>query len=112
MTFRRDFGTDPITGAKQTFVIDDENHFSIVTETDIQPILAANYEDRKTGDGKWGGNWDKDGETFVRFARIPLDIYYNEKMLPAWIRNDPKELLKWLQRSEQEVFRTRSGRFL
>lgn len=112
MTFRRDFGTDPLTGAKQTFVIDDENHFSIVTETDIQPILEANYEDRKTGDGAWGGSWDKDGETFVRFARIPLDIYYNEKLLPKWIRNDPKELLKWLQRSEQEVFRTRTGTFL
>ena len=112
MTFRRDFGTDPLTGGKQTFVINDDRTFSIVTETDIEPVLAANYEARKHADLRWGDSWEKDGETFVKFASIPLDIYYNEHILPKWVRSDTKELVKWLQRSEQAPLRVRHGTFV
>lgn len=111
MAFERPFGVDPLTGAKQTFRIDDENHFSIVTEADIEPILRANYEDRKA-DGPIGGSWDKDGETFQLFARIPNEIYYNEKILPKWIRNDTKELVKWLQKPEQLALRAKNWTFV
>ena len=113
MAFRRDFGTDPLTGAKQFFVIDeqDPSKFSIETVEDIEPILAANYEARKE-EGPIAGSWDRNGETFRHFARIPNSILYNEHILPRWIRHDTKELVKWLQRPEQEALRTKRWKFV
>lgn len=109
----RPFGYDPITGATETLHFDAEGKVHIVTATDIEPVLRANYDDRMQSDGKkWGDSWDKDGQTFIRFARIPLSIYYNERLLPKWVKNDPKELMKWLQRPEQEPLRARFGNFV
>lgn len=113
MAFSRPFGIDPLTGGKETIHFDDDGKIRIVKETDVETVLAQNYEDRKhTNASEWGDSWDKDGESFIRFARIPLDIYYNEKLLPKWVRNDPKELMKWLQKPEQEPLRARWGNFV
>ena len=112
MAYSRPFGIDPITGGKETIHFDDDGKIRIVKETNVEAILAQNYEDRKYSTKEWGDSWEKDGESFVRFARIPLDVYYNENLLPRDIRNDPKEFIKWIQRPEQEAFRARWGNFV
>lgn len=110
---KRPFGYDPLTGAKETLEFTSDGKIRIVTETDIEPVLRANYDDRMQSDAKvWGDSWEKDGESFIRFARIPLSVYYNENLLPKWVRNDPKELIKWLQKPEQEPLKARFGNFL
>lgn len=113
MASSRPFGYDPLTGGKQTVHFDDDGKVRIVKETDVESVLRANYDDRMQSDAtKWGDSWEKDGQAFIRFARIPLDIYYNENILPRDIRNDPKELMLWLQRPEQEPLRARFGKFV
>ena len=108
MSFRRPFGYDPLTGKKQTFVINDDKTFSIETETDIEPILRANYEAKKVAPTKWG-SWDKPGEAFTHYGSIPMGVYMS---LPRDIRCDAREVTKWLQKSDNEVFRVRGGMFL
>lgn len=113
MAYSRPFGFDPLTGAKETIHFDDDGKIRIVKEANVEHILRQNYEDRKdSSPTQWGDSWEKDGQSFIRFARIPLDIYHNENLLPRDIRHDEKELMKWLQRPEQEAFRARWGDFV
>lgn len=113
MAWSRPFGYDPLTGGKETIHFDDDGKIRIVKETDIEDVLARNYEARKhTNPHEWHNNWDKEGEAFTHFASIPLDIYFNDNLVPRWLRNDPKELAKWLQKPEQEAFRARWGNFV
>lgn len=113
MAYSRPFGVCPLTGAKESIHFDDEGKIHIVRENDVEGILRQNYDDRMQTDAtKWGDSWDKDGQTFIRFARIPLDIWNDPKMMPQWLKNDPKELMLWLQRPEQEPLRARFGTFV
>ncbi len=112
---RRPFGIDPLTGA-QEFLEFEDGKIKITREhsvSNMDAVLRQNYEDRKhTSPNQWGDSWEKDGETFVKFAGIPLDIYYNENIVPKWLRTDVPELVKWLQKPEQEAFKAHHGTFL
>lgn len=112
MAYSRPFGYDPLTGGKETIHFDDDGKIRIVKETDVEPVLRRNYDLRMQTDAtKWGDSWDRDGETFIHFAGIPLDIYHNDKLVPPHLRHDGQELLKWLQKPEQEAFKCHFGKF-
>lgn len=70
------------------------------TKADIAPILEMNKRIRNRVDER--APW-KEGD---KVATIPAVVYWN---LPEHIRNDPEEFDKWLNHSDQEPFRTRSG---
>lgn len=78
---------------------DDKIYFE--EKTDISPILEMNKEIKKRVDEN--APW-KEGDLF---ARIPPQVYWD---LPAEIRNDDKEFDRWLNHSDQEPFRLRTGR--
>lgn len=52
--------------------------------------------------------WDDSKPMGVHVARLPLTIYYD--LLKRGILRDPVEMKKWLDRPENDVFRTRKGR--
>ena len=65
MAYSRPFGTNALTGARETIHFDDDGHITIETEVDNTAILAANAEARKNAPSRWGDSWEKDGQTFV-----------------------------------------------
>ncbi len=113
MAYSRPFGVDPLTGGKETIHFDDDGKIRIVKETNVEAILQRNYDERMQTDAKkWGDNWDKDGEAFIKFASIPLDIYHNEAIIPRDLRHDGPALLKWLQRPENRELTCHLGKFV
>lgn len=102
----RPFGFDPITGKRETFFYDElTGDFHIKTETDIEPVLEHAHDMRGLFRGPGGGRWTE-GE---RVASVPLSVYYEQLVKTGKIR-DKKEIKKWLNQSDNQVFRTRPGR--
>jgi hypothetical protein len=106
-TFRRSVGrgTHPVTGlpieVMRTEFLEDEH------------LQALNTEERNSRDAKpWssGAGSDKGGNMpMVRVGRIPLNKMYAD--LAAKMREGDKEHMRWwLNRDENQPFRTRSGK--
>lgn len=103
----RPFGYDPVTGQKETFFFDElTEEWTIKTEVDIQPVLELAHGLRKEHRGAGGGKW---GEGQVLVASVPLGVYHEQLVKTGKIR-DKKEIKKWLNQAENQVFRTRPGR--
>lgn len=93
---------DPEAGYYEYLHYDDATDESrLVREQDVSPILEDARDLRKGFDEKsnWKGDWH-------RVASIPLSVYYD---LPDEIRLNPKALLKWLEQSDNSIFKTRTG---
>lgn len=88
---------------------DDENKLIIAQQADIEPVLRLNYERRKMVDenARWTLRGGDDRGVGEMVASIPASVYYS---LPKHLRDDNNELLRWLEQSDQAVFRTRAGR--
>jgi len=107
-TFRRYIGKGdhpktglPITVQKTEFIGDD----------DIQSLNAA---ERNARDGKrWssGAGSDKGGNVpMVRVGRIPMNVLFGRGIAEKLTEGDDEHLRWWLNRDENQPFRTRSGR--
>lgn len=103
---KRLFDYDPVTKTRQIFTSNPEDGgaFAIHTEQDVTDIvehnvaLANRFDER----ANWKGDWHLVGS-------IPLSEYF---ALPQEMREDNKDLLKWLQNSDRKKFRTRTGRLI
>lgn len=98
-------GTHPVTGVpievmQREFIADAQ-------------LQALNTEERNSRDGKrWsdGSGSDKGGNMpMIRVARTPLNKFYAE--IAPRLRTDGPDFLKhWLNKDENQAFRTKSGR--
>jgi len=92
---------DPISRIRRLFHFDESTGMATVhSQQLLDPVLADNEEMRKYDDGRWRG----DGQHHI--GRIPMIIWHS---LPEEVKNDHKALLAWLDRSENEPFRTKGG---
>jgi hypothetical protein len=96
-------GTHPVSGAPIT-----------VQKTEYlaeAALVARNAEARNESDGKrWtqGSGSDRNGVPLVHVGSVPLNKFYSE--IAPYLREGDKDMPKWwLERSENEVFRTKRG---
>jgi hypothetical protein len=103
---KRLLGFDPVTKMREVFVSNPEDGgaFAIHTEQDVSDIVGRNKALFNAHDerSRWDGEWHLVGS-------IPLSEYY---ALPQEMREDNKNLLKWLSDSDRKHFRTRPGRLV
>ena len=103
---KRLFDYDPVTKTRQIFTSNPEDggDFSIHTEQDVTDIVEDNkamfnqFDERS----RWKGEWHRVGS-------IPLSEYF---ALPKEMREDNKDLLKWLSDRDRSKFRVRPGRLI
>jgi len=92
---------DPMQRIRKLFHFDAAtDEISVQTQQLLDPILAHNEAMRKADKGTWKG----DGQHFV--GRIPHVIWF---ALPDEIRDDHDALVAWLDRPENEIYRTKGG---
>lgn len=100
MVDRRLFSHDPATGITRWFEYDHtDDHFSIITEQDVDPIIEATKQDFNDAPQKWGD--------MARVASIPMTIYYD--LLRKGIIHDQAAMKRWLNDPDNRFFRTRPG---
>ena len=97
-------GTHPVTGVPIT-----------VQKTEYlaeSALLERNRVERNDADGKrWtqGSGSDKNGVPLVKVASVPLNKFYAE--IAPHLRDGDKDISRWwLEREENQPFRTKSGR--
>jgi|ERR1019366_4990958 hypothetical protein len=98
----RVFDHDPTTGISEFFLFNPEDDsFTIRTQQDNESqILEINAEIRKDRTGRFG-EWD-------HIAHIPAVVYAQLKR--DGVADDPARLKRWLNASENRMFRVREGR--
>lgn len=95
---------DPLTGTKEVFRYDPtDDSFTIETLQDVTDVVEfnkamANQVDERAN---WKGDWHK-------VASIPMSVYMD--LQKKGIANDDKAFHRWLNDSDNKVFRTRPGR--
>lgn len=102
MIEKRFFSKDDDQGITRTFEFDDEtNQATIRTQQDVTAVIEENKQEYAQVDerARWG-EWSK-------VASIPMSIYFQ---LKAEGKLDDQEYMKkWLNDSDNQYFRTRSG---
>jgi len=96
---KRLFSRDAATGISKYWHVTGEGEYVIETVQDSTKILEANKRSYNDVSGKFGNH--------AKVASIPLSVYYELKK--QGIADDPTALKKWLNQSDNEAFRTRSG---
>ena len=96
---KRLFSRDEATGISKYWHVTGEGEYVIETVQDSTKILEANKRSYNDVSGKFGNH--------AKVASIPLSVYYELKK--QGIADDPTALKKWLNQSDNEAFRTRSG---
>lgn len=95
------FNRNDHLGITRWFDYDEESDtFGIHTEQDLAPAIEANkqlYNEART-------DWKADMHLV---ASIPMSIYYDLKA--KGIADDDAAMKRWLNSSENQVFRTRPG---
>lgn len=97
------FDDDPLTGAKTYFVMEDgSDEFQLITQQPVDDILTEAQESRKltTAKTRW--------KDMNRVAHIPGNVH--AELMRKGIAFDQKELKKWLNDSDNRIFKTREGR--
>lgn len=96
---KRLLNVDPVTKTQEVFHYDWKTDDTYIQKVqDVEPIL----EDNKM----WRNDINQRKQDFRRVASIPLSVFYQ---IPREIRQDGKELRKWLNRPENAAFRTWEG---
>ena len=107
MEIKRNLSNDAASGIKTDFIYEagetlKDDKITIASSQDVTAILEANKRARNEIDRhQKHGEWSK-------VASIPMSIYYDLKA--KGIADDPKQLAKWLNDSENRAFRTRDAR--
>jgi len=96
---KRLFSRDAATGITKYWHVTGEGEYVIETVQDSTKILEANKRSYNDVSGKFGNH--------AKVASIPLSVYYELKK--QGIADDPTALKEWLNQSDNEAFRTRSG---
>lgn len=96
---KRLFSRDEATGISKYWHVTGEGEYVIETVQDSTKIIEANKRSYNDVTGKFGNN--------SKVASIPLSVYYELKK--QGIADDPTAFKKWLNQSDNQAFRTRSG---
>jgi len=96
---KRLFSRDEATGISKYWHVTGEGEYVIETVQDSTKIIEANKRSYNDVTGKFGNH--------SKVASIPLSVYYELKK--QGIADDPTALKKWLNQSDNQAFRTRSG---
>ena len=91
---------DPELGITKYWHVKDNGEYVVETVQDVTGIAEYNKRSYNNTDKKW--------KDVNKVASIPLSVYYELKR--QGIADDPKALRKWLNDSNNQVFRTRQGR--
>ncbi len=96
---KRLFDRDPELGITKYWHVKDNGEYVVETVQDVTGIAEYNKRSYNNTDKKW--------KDVNKVASIPLSVYYELKR--QGIADDPKALRKWLNDSNNRVFRTRQG---
>jgi hypothetical protein len=96
---KRLFDRDPELGLTKYWHVKDNGEYVVETVQDVTGIAEYNKRSYNNTDKKW--------KDVNKVASIPLSVYYELKR--QGIADDPKALRKWLNDSNNQVFRTRQG---
>ncbi len=96
---KRLFDRDPELGITKYWHVKDNGEYVVETVQDVSGIAEYNKRSYNNTDKKWND--------LNKVASIPLSVYYELKR--QGIADDPKALRKWLNDSNNQVFRTRQG---
>lgn len=99
---RRIFDKDPMTGITRYWHMRDNGEFVIETQQDVSGLIEMNKRDQLNQKDGWG-----DGR---HVARLPLNVIYDLKR--KGILDDPKAFMKYLSDSDQNKWRTKTGRLI
>ena len=98
---------DPIT-KKKTWLTDDVDGLSILTEQDTTPIVeGAKAQEKEWRRGDMIGNTQKHQQ---KIAEIPSVIYYDLLKRFGQPRDNMKAWKRWLNDPDNRAFRTTGGR--
>jgi len=98
---KRLFDVDPLTGIKKYWHVKENGEYAVETVQETGSAFDANRREyNQQSDGK---NW----RDINKVASIPLAVYYDLKR--KGIADDPAALKRWLNDSDNRVFRTRGG---
>lgn len=93
------FSHDETTGITKYWHVTDKGEYTITTHQDTTAIADANKRAYNDSGNAWGD--------VNRVASIPLSVYYNLKR--KGIADDPVALKRWMNDSDNRVFRTKGG---
>ena len=96
---KRLFDRDPEFGMTKYWHVKDNGEFVVETVQDVTGIAEYNKRSYNNTDKKWND--------LNKVASIPLSVYYDLKR--RGIADDPVALKKWMNDSDNQVFRTRQG---
>lgn len=96
---KRIFGHDPLTGITEYWHVTDKGEYVIEKVQEVQAIADSNKR-------QYNDTPDRYGDV-NKVASIPLSVYYELKR--QGIADDPVAFKKWLNDSDNQVFRTREG---
>tara|TARA_Y100001938_G_C7979554_1_gene373672 strand:- start:172 stop:474 length:303 start_codon:yes stop_codon:yes gene_type:complete len=97
---KRLFDRDPQLGITKYWHVKDNGEYVVETVQDVTGIAEYNKRSYNNTDKKWND--------LNKVASIPLSVYYDLKR--KGIADDPVALKKWMNDSDNQVFRTRQGR--
>jgi len=89
-------------GQKQYWHDHDDGSVTIQTVQDVEDVAESNKQSFNQVDAR--ANWNGD---MHKVASIPMAIFYDLKR--KGILDDPAAMKKWLNDSDNRVFRTRPG---
>mgnify|MGYP001165227396 FL=1 len=96
---KRLFDRDPELGITKYWHVKDNGEYVVETVQDVTGIAEYNKRSYNNTDKKWND--------LNKVASIPLSVYYDLKR--KGIADDPVALKKWMNDSDNQVFRTRQG---
>jgi hypothetical protein len=97
---KRLFSHDAEQGITKYWHVTGNGEYVVETVQDVSKIAEFNKRQYNETPGKYGD--------VNKVASIPLSVYYQLKR--QGIADDPVALKKWLNDSENQVFRTRAGK--
>lgn len=97
---KRLFDRDEENGITTYWHVTDKGEYVVEKVQDITKLASINRAQYNETPDKW--------RDMNKVASIPLSVYYELKR--KGIADDPKALKKWLNNSDNQVFRTRAGR--
>ena len=96
---KRIFSKDEGTGITKFWHVKGNGEYVVETQQNVSAIVEANKRQYNDTPNKHSD--------LNKVATIPLSVYYELKR--KGIADDPKALKKWMNDSDNRVFRTRAG---
>jgi len=100
---------DPVTGRK-TYLTEDVDGLGHETEVDVSKVMT--YAKEKESEHQKGSMIGNTQRHHQKVAEIPETLYYELLAKLGNPKHNKKAWMKWLQDSDNKVFRTTTGRLV